>query len=51
MSSGSYTAASTTAAHQHSAVAGDGGALSQTVTLMNTPTAQTWAIIKAMVFG
>jgi|GEM_PF-3119529 len=51
MSSGSYSGPSTTSAHKHSNVAGDGGALSESVTIMNTNSANSWAIIKALVFG
>jgi len=47
-----FSGASTTAAHQHSAAASDGGVLSETITIMETPdTAQQWAIVKAVSFS
>jgi len=51
LSFGSIVATGGVTNHTHGTAAGDGGVLSETVTRMNTPTAQQWAIVKAVMFG
>jgi len=48
---GGSSGGGTITAHTHSNLVGDGGALSETVTMMNTSTASAWGILKAIVFG